>query len=132
MSISKSVREARAGLIPESDWTEKEEQAVSRAKQARLLRSAASALELGRLRTAQKKVKEALAPYVLVTVRGGVADLAHTEGCPVEVDILDFDNLEQTGPDDLLLSDKEWEHLKRTDPELFEFFAPSYAKREDA
>jgi hypothetical protein len=131
MPISKSVREARAGLIPESDWTEKEKQAVSRAKQARLLRSAASALEHGRLRTARKKITEAVGrPYAIVTVRGGVADLAHTEG-ECGVDILDFDNLETTGPDDLILSDGEWAYLKEHDPDLFEFFAPSFAKKDE-
>jgi hypothetical protein len=73
--------------------------------------------------------------YVLVTVRGGVAEVAvteHDKDTSVEVDILDYGNLEQTGADDLILSDNEWRYLKENDNELFEFFAPSYAKREEA
>lgn len=52
--------------------------------------------------------------YVLVTVRGGVADLAI---CPkgVEVDILDFDNLKDIAAGDARLSDKEWAYLKKND-----------------
>ena len=68
--------------------------------------------------------------YAIVVVRGGVAELAYTEG-EVGVDILDFDNLEQTGPDDLILSDGEWAYLKEHGPELFEFFTPSFAKKDD-
>jgi hypothetical protein len=106
---------------------------MKRAEQARLLRSAASALEHGRLQTARKKLTEACGnPYAIVTVRGGVADLAHTEGeISVDVDVLDFDNLESTAADELLLSDKEWEYLKDIDPEQFEFFAPSFAKKDE-
>jgi hypothetical protein len=65
--------------------------------------------------------------YVLITVSGGVADVVINEGC--DVDILDYDNLESTGADDLILSDREWDHLRTYDESLFEFFAPSYAKR---
>jgi hypothetical protein len=68
--------------------------------------------------------------YALVTVSGGVADLSYTEGS-VNVEILDFDNLESTGPADLILSDNEWEYLKANNPELFQFFAPSYAKKDE-
>jgi hypothetical protein len=70
-------------------------------------------------------------PYVLVTPNGGVANIAINEG-DVEIDILDYDNLESTPVDDLQLSDREWEFLRKDDAELFEFFAPSYAKREEA
>jgi len=68
-------------------------------------------------------------PYVLVTISGGVAETVINEGA--EVDILDWDNLESTGADDLRLSDREWQWLKDHDAELFEFFAPSFAKRND-
>jgi hypothetical protein len=66
-------------------------------------------------------------PYALVTISGGVADLVIAEG-DAEVDILDFDNLESTGPEDLILSDREWDYLKEYSPDLFAFFAPSFAK----
>jgi hypothetical protein len=100
MPISKAVREARAGLIPESDWTEKEKQAVSRAKQARLLRSAASALEHGRLQTASKKIEQALGGPLVIFVEGGlVQDVGrvNAEGfLAVEHDIVDYDILDGT------------------------------------
>jgi hypothetical protein len=104
---------------------------MTRAEQARLLRSAASALEHGRLRTASKKIAQAFKPYLLVTINGGVANIAINEG-GVDIDLLDYDNLESTPADDLLLSDREWEFLREHDADLFEFFAPSYAKREEA
>jgi len=104
---------------------------MNRAEQARLLRSAASALEHGRLKTASKKIAQVVKPYLLVTIRGGVADSAINEG-DVEIDLLDYDNLESTPADDLLLSDREWEFIREHDADLFEFFAPSYAKREEA
>jgi hypothetical protein len=104
---------------------------MTNAEKAKLLRSAASALEHGRLRTASKKIAQAVKPYLLVTISGGVAEIAINEG-DVEIDLLDYDNLESTAADDLLLSDREWEWLKEHDADLFEFFAPSYAKREEA
>jgi hypothetical protein len=67
-------------------------------------------------------------PYALVTISGGVADLTVAEG-GVEVDLLDYDNLESTGADDLLLSGREWDYLKKHDLDLFNFFAPSFAKK---
>ena len=66
-------------------------------------------------------------PYALITVYGGVAEIAYTEG-KVDVDILDFDNMKDTEPDDLILSSQEWEYLEKHNRELFQFFAPSYAK----
>lgn len=67
-------------------------------------------------------------PYVLITVAGGVAYVAKNTD-KVDVDILDFDNMEDTAADDLRLSDKEWKYLRKNHPDTFEFFAPSYAKR---
>lgn len=69
-------------------------------------------------------------PYVLITVSGGVADIAIAEG-EVGIDILDFDDLEQTEPDKLRLSEREWEYLRKHDKSLFEFFASSYNRRHD-
>jgi hypothetical protein len=103
---------------------------MTNAEKARLLRSAASALEHGRLATARRKIAQATTPYVLITVSGGVAEIAYRD--LVEVDILDYDNLESTAADALILSDREWEFLRKDDADLFEFFAPSYAKREEA
>ena len=103
---------------------------MKRAEQARLLRSAASALEHGRLQTARRKIAQAVGTqYAIVTVSGGVADLAHTEGY-LGVDILDYDNLKDCGPGDIQLSDGEWAYLKEHSPDLFEFFAPSFAKKD--
>lgn len=68
--------------------------------------------------------------YALVTVSGGIADVVLAEG-GAEIDILDFDNLESTDAPDLILSDREWEYLKEYSPDLFAFFTPSYAKKED-
>jgi hypothetical protein len=68
-------------------------------------------------------------PYVLVTVYGGVPDIAINDQ-KVEVDILDFDNLESTGAEDANLSDREWEFLRKNNPDLYDFFAPSRAKEE--
>jgi hypothetical protein len=64
-------------------------------------------------------------PYVLVTIYGGVAEVAENES-GVEIDILDFDNLKDMAADDLRLSEREWEYLRKFDRESFEFFAPSY------
>jgi hypothetical protein len=101
---------------------------------ARLLRSAASALEHGRLSTFTKKLEQVNAEfnkaYVLVIVQGGIADIGKTVG-NVGVDILDIDNLETTRPEDLFLSEREWEYLKAYDSDLFDYFAPSYAKRDE-
>jgi|SRR4029077_8401128 len=56
--------------------------------------------------------------YVLITISGGVGDIA-LKPKDVEVDILDFDNLKDTMPGDAILSDREWEYLKKNDPEEF-------------
>jgi hypothetical protein len=56
--------------------------------------------------------------YVLVTISGGCGDIAIQPG-DVDVDILDFDNIKDIGPDDINLSDREWEYLKEHDPEEF-------------
>jgi len=97
-------------------------------KLAQLLRSMASAIEHGRHSSFERKMQQAGMnwndPYVLVTVSGGVADVAQNEG-NVSVDILDFDNLEQACEADAILSDKEWAYLKKNNAELYEFFAPS-------
>ncbi len=69
-------------------------------------------------------------PYVLVTVSGGVADMVKGSEA-VDVDILDFDNLESTEAGDLILSDKEWVYLEEYSPDLFAFFAPSFAKKDE-
>lgn len=97
---------------------------MTNAEKARLLRSAASALEHGRYATANKKIAQVSRPYVLITVAGGVADIGTTDG-EVGVDILDFDNLESTAAEDARLSDREWQYLKENDPDLYDFFAPS-------
>lgn len=52
-------------------------------------------------------------PYGLVTISGGVGDLALAEGC--DVDILDFDNLKDETPETVFLSDREWAYLKEHD-----------------
>ena len=71
-------------------------------------------------------------PYVLVIVRGGVAQVEWTvSDVSTDVDILYYDNLQSTGADDLVLSDREWEYLRENDQELFEFFAPSFAKKDE-
>lgn len=69
-------------------------------------------------------------PYVLIVVSGGVAEVVQGSH-EVDVDILDFDNLECTGEADANLSDQEWEYLKENNPDLYEFFAPSREKDED-
>jgi hypothetical protein len=95
-------------------------------ERATLLRSAASALEHGRLSTAQKKLRQAAGtPYVMVTVRGGVADVAMNGGA--EVDILDFDNLEasEAAHEGVTLSDREREFLRTDDPELYAALYPA-------
>lgn len=68
-------------------------------------------------RTKKKTVPETK-PYVLITVSGGVADIGISEGA--EVDILDFDNLKDINPGHLRsLSDREWEYLKKHDPQEY-------------
>jgi hypothetical protein len=61
------------------------------------------------------------AVYALVTISGGVGDIAI---CPrwVDVDILDFDNLWDliNLNEKLSLSDREWTYLKENDPEAYE------------
>jgi hypothetical protein len=56
-------------------------------------------------------------PYVLITVSGGVADVAVNQGC--DVDILDFDNLKEDTREIVSLSDREWEYLKQHDPAIY-------------
>src|SRR5271157_4819831 len=69
-------------------------------------------------------------PYVLITVNGGVAELAYTiSDGPVDVDILDFDNMNQTERDALTLSDREWDYLREQYPDILELYAPSYYNR---
>jgi len=110
---------------------------MTNAEKAKLLRSAASALEHGRYSTARKKIEQATkqqrtnwsdAPYVLITIIGGVADTAVNEG-NVSVDLLDYDNLKDTAAGDVSLSDREWKFLEQNDKELFDYFSPSYALR---
>jgi hypothetical protein len=67
-------------------------------------------------------------PYVLITVYGGVAEIALNRS-HVDVDILDYDNMKDIAADDLCLSDQEWEYLRKYSLDKFVFFAPSYAKR---
>jgi hypothetical protein len=75
---------------------------MTRAEQARLFRSAASALEHGRLRTARKKIEEALGGPLVIFVEGGlVQDVGrvnakgNAEGfLSVEYDIVDYDVLD--------------------------------------
>jgi hypothetical protein len=74
--------------------------------------------------------RRAKKPYVLVTVSGGVADVVQGSSV-VDVDILDYDNLRDCGPGDIQLSDGEWAYLEKHSPELFEFFAPSFAKKDE-
>jgi hypothetical protein len=99
-----SVSEARAGLIPSE--------------------------ETDALLPLPESEEESKKPYALVTVYGGVADLVIAEG-GASVDILDYDNMKSTGPEDLSLSDREWEYLREHSPEEFAFFAPSFVKRND-
>jgi len=81
-------------------------------------------------RVRKRGAEEVSKPYVLIVISGGVADIAQNTSS-IDVDILDYDNLESTAPDDLILSDNEWEYLKANNPDLFEFFAPSYAKKDE-
>lgn len=63
-------------------------------------------------------------PYVLVTISGGVGDVFQNAS-NVDVDVLDFDNLEATEPaDGVLLSDHEWEYLKTADPDEYARLRP--------
>jgi hypothetical protein len=67
---------------------------TKRAEQARLLRSAASALEHGRLKTASKKIEQALGGPLVIFVEGGlVQDVGRVsdEGfLSSEYDIVDY------------------------------------------
>jgi hypothetical protein len=71
---------------------------MTRAEQARLLRSAASALEHGRLRTASKKIEQALGGPLVIFAEGGlvqdVGRVSDTGFLDVEYDIVDYDVLE--------------------------------------
>lgn len=71
---------------------------MNRAEQARLLRSAASALEHGRLNTASKKIEEALGGPLVIFVEGGlVQDVGRVNDggfLSAEYDIVDYDILE--------------------------------------
>jgi hypothetical protein len=66
------------------------------------------------MRKTTTSTKKKVVPYVLITVNGGVADIA-VNGSSVDVDILDFDNLKESTPG-ITLSKQEWEYLKKNDP----------------
>jgi len=53
---------------------------------------------------------------ILITVSGGVAEIASRIPKGIDVDILDFDNLKDTSPGDAILSDVEWSYLKKNCP----------------
>jgi hypothetical protein len=73
---------------------------MNRAEQARLLRSAASALEHGRRKTASRKIEQALGGPLVIFVEGGlVQDVGRVNDdgfLSVEYDIVDYDILEGT------------------------------------
>jgi hypothetical protein len=67
---------------------------MNRAEQARLLRSAASALEHGRINTASKKIEQALGGLVIFVEGGLVQDVGRvsdTGFVSAEYDIVDYD-----------------------------------------
>lgn len=57
-------------------------------------------------------------PYLLISVSGGIADIAVNDS-QIDVDILDFDNLKDATPETISLSDREWDYLKKNGPKLF-------------
>lgn len=61
-------------------------------------------------------------PYILVVVTGGIADLA-TGNSAVDVDILDLDNLKESKPGQMFLSDREWAFVKANYPEEYKRLA---------
>jgi hypothetical protein len=73
---------------------------MKRAEQARLLRSAASALEHGRLKTASKKIEQALGGPLVIFVEGGlVQDVGRVNAkgfLAVDHEVVDYDILEGT------------------------------------
>lgn len=71
-------------------------------------------------------------PYVLVTVSGGVADVAVNES-KVDVDILDYDNLKATvyGGEGLILTQRELAYIRANDqPEFVAEVEAALAKAE--
>lgn len=73
---------------------------MKRAEQARLLRSAASALEHGRISTARKKIEEALGGPLVIFVEGGLVqdvNRVNAKGfIAVDYDIVDYDIFDGT------------------------------------
>jgi hypothetical protein len=71
---------------------------MNRAEQARLLRSAASALEHGRLSAASKKIEQALGGPLVIFVEGGLVQdagrVSPSGFLSAEYDIVDYDVLE--------------------------------------
>lgn len=65
---------------------------------------------------------------VVVWVSGGVAEVV-AQDCPVDVDIVDMDNIEATDDDDALVS--MWQsfseftrkYIEQEDPDTYEIFA---------
>jgi hypothetical protein len=58
---------------------------------------------------------------VLVSVSGGVAEVIDsTVPKGIEVEIVDFDNMKDTEPGDLRMSEAAWEYLRTDDPRMYE------------
>jgi len=89
---------------------------MNRAEQARLLRSAASALEHGRLRTASKKIEQALGGPLVIFVEGGlvqdVGRVSDTGFVSAEYDIVDYDILDGSSNEEVK------EYFERRSPEV--------------
>ena len=107
---------------------------MKRSEQAKLLRSAASALEHGRLSTARKKIEQALGGPLAIFIEGGlvqdVGRLTPKGFLDVEYELMDYDVLETI--DDFEVK----EYFERRSPELRayiqKFLPEEYAKFQEA
>lgn len=104
---------------------------MKRAEQARLLRSAASALEHGRLNSASKKIEEALGGPLAIFVEGGVVQdvgRASTDGfLSVPYDLVDYDVLEEHEDHEIFLhwaglSSAVQDYIRKKLPDEYEMF----------
>jgi hypothetical protein len=80
---------------------------MNRAEQARLLRSAASALEHGRRKTASKKIEQALGGPLVIFVEGGIVQdvgrVSPSGFLEVPYDLVDYDTFETSEDHEVFL-----------------------------
>jgi hypothetical protein len=104
---------------------------MNRAEQARLLRSAASALEHGRLRAASKKIEEALGGPLAIFVEGGVVQdvgRVNADGfLSAPYDLVDYDVFEEQEDQDIFLhwaglSPEVQDYIRTKLPHEYEMF----------